>query len=246
MIDIGSSRDGMDLQNLQYDEFGQIADPVQAGIVYNQSAKLGYHSWQNALYNMGLYNPASDTYAEVGRRVGDKPFINTLADSIGGLITGKGLSDSVSESDVYDSTSGSGGGGYGGGGHPSTGTTYLDAPYAEAYGMSAETAYQEALAGSAHQREVQDLIKAGLNPVLSVAKGSGASAFSGDSGSSGGASSSAAEEDASVNDFIAGAGQVIGDIITLATGKSAYGNAAGRILSTLGTSGAKLLAAAKQ
>lgn len=243
MIDISSSKDGMDLQNLQYDEFGQIADPVQAGIIYNQSARLGYQQYQNSLYNMGLYNPASDTYAEVARRVGDKPYINTLADTIGGLITGKGLSDSASGSDVYDTTS-KGGGGYGGGGHPSTGTTYLDAPYAEAYGMSAETAYQEALAGSAHQREVQDLIKAGLNPVLSVTKGNGASTFSGSDGSAGGGSS-AADEDSSVNDFISGAGQVIGDIITLATGKSAYGNAAGRILSTLGTSGAKLLAAAK-
>ena len=41
---------------------------------------------------------------------------------------------------------------------------YYEAPIAEKYGFSRETAYQEALANTAYRREMEDMRKAGLNP----------------------------------------------------------------------------------
>lgn len=73
---------------------------------------------------------------------------------------------------------------------------YFDAPYAEMYGMSAETAYQEALANSAYQRKVADLKAAGLNPVLGI-NGSGAASFGGSFASYGSAGSGKSTSDLS-------------------------------------------------
>ena len=60
------------------------------------------------------------------------------------------------------------GGSGGSGGSDSTSAKqefhYYEAPLAEMYGFSPETAYQEALANTAIRREMNDMRKAGLNP----------------------------------------------------------------------------------
>lgn len=53
---------------------------------------------------------------------------------------------------------------------------YLNAAIASHYGMSKETAYQEALANTAYQRSVMDMQAAGLNPAVIFGAGRGSPA----------------------------------------------------------------------
>lgn len=58
---------------------------------------------------------------------------------------------------------------------PST-IDYWNAEIAKHYGMSAETAYQEALSNTSYQRAMQDMQAAGLNPAAMFGSGNGSGA----------------------------------------------------------------------
>uniref|UniRef100_A0AAU8B989 DNA pilot protein n=1 Tax=Dulem virus 194 TaxID=3145671 RepID=A0AAU8B989_9VIRU len=53
---------------------------------------------------------------------------------------------------------------------------YLDAPWASAYGLSKETAYNEAMTNTEYQRSVKDMQAAGLNPAVIFGAGKGSDA----------------------------------------------------------------------
>lgn len=106
-----------------------------------------------------------------------------------------------------------------------TAPSYLNADLASHYGMDAATAYQEALANTAHQREVNDLQAAGLNPVLSARYG-GASGVSGArvlADSSSGSSFRSSDETDDIS-------SLVGGMVSLFTGSSARGNAVEKII----------------
>lgn len=95
---------------------------------------------------------------------------------------------------------------------------YINADLAKAYGMDVATAYQEALANTAHQREIKDLQAAGLNPVLS-ARYSGASGVSGASvmQTSSRSGSGRSSSDSPISKLLAGAGLLAGIVAGIAT-----------------------------
>lgn len=116
---------------------------------------------------------------------------------------------------------------------------YLNADIAKHYGMSKETAYQEAMANSSYQRAVADMQRAGLNPATIFgagrASGSGNVSYVSDNSASGFARNARV----SSSDSFLGDVQLmesLGALLSLALGKSASsGKSAGKAISTIAT-----------
>lgn len=113
----------------------------------------------------GIYNPQGAAYEFY--QPYSNPYLNSLFPS--GPSTGnKPEAQDTTASSVFRSPV-----------KPET-IDYLNAELAKHYGMSVETAYQEALANTSYQRAIKDMQAAGLNPaaIFGSGRGSGAEGVS--------------------------------------------------------------------
>lgn len=180
-------------------------------LLREEQASTGYGVFPSAsefIRNSG-YDPTAAAFANsemfqhgtfLGRPLEELPsdIAGGLA-GIGGKLFGKLFENYDDLTDVtIDSSGGQGADppstmiGYGGSDPSPKTLDYINADLAKYYGMSKETAYQEALANTSYQREMADMKAAGLNPsvLYGAGRGSGAGGVSYVSGSGGGRSGS--------------------------------------------------------
>lgn len=139
-----------------------------------------YTTPSDLLVNRPLAPSAHDILHGIGDGIGDGigRFFDDLGGGVGALLDGNDLTRPTARP-----SSGSGGssGGHSAESVHSSSVTpveldYLNAAIAKHYGMSKETAYQEALSNTAYQRSVKDMQAAGLNPAVIYGSGKGSTA----------------------------------------------------------------------
>lgn len=163
---------------------------------------------------------------QLARDSGDFVYLNSTGTSASHAGTPLLVSDSGTRANPPTLTSS----GRGASGRRIPSFQYVDAALAQQYGMGRTAAYQEALANTAHQREVADLQAAGLNPVLSARYG-GAGTFTPSMETTGSGRSGGSGRSTKSNENVLG--QVIGSLVTIATGKSAVGNSVEKLTGLL-------------